>query len=135
MCMKSFIYDNYMSVCCLIVIYFAFTLFKNNMKNFLAFVSILIFACTFSLLVETDNALDYELEKKYKKDELKKIYNKMQYDENKIRDSDDEQTVVALNRSENSISHPYRDVPVDRPYLDHSFTDNKEQKLLLTRMC
>ena len=35
---------------------------------------------------------------------------------------------------ENSISHPYRDVPVDRPYLDHSFTDDNEQKNLLAQM-
>lgn len=213
MCMKSFIYDNYMCVCCLIVLYFSFTLFKNNMRNFLAFVSILIFACTFSLLVETDNVLDSALEKKYKKNELNKIYKTMhtdaiinESDKNKKlvvpfspsyrpegmlydevngvyksihadtaidgsiefdkygssssfditqdpvfieREQKNYQNKISKLKSyrnminddgnvthwENSVSRPYRDVPVDRPYLDHSFNDDNEQKLLLTRMC
>ena len=188
--MKSFVYDNYMSVCCLIVLYFAFTLFKNNMRNFLAFVSILIVACTFSLLVETDNAVDFALEKKYKKDELNKIYKTMHTDaiinesnKNKkafvpyhptdrpgvmVYDEIGSSTSLDLSQDpafieqeqrkyqdqlakksscrnminddgnvihwENSVSRPYRDVPVDRPYLDHSFTDDNEQKKLLAQM-
>jgi hypothetical protein len=160
MCMKSFIYDNYMSVCCLIVLYFAFTLFRNNMKNFLTFVSILIFACTFSLLVETDSVLDSALEKKYKKNELNKIYKKEKLDSmyKQIKDNSiTTEPVVSYQTSDSSIDitqdpvwqkqreideqkriaklKSYRDVPVDRPYLDHSFSDDAEQKNLLTRLC
>jgi hypothetical protein len=183
------------------------------MRNFLAFVSILIFACTFSLLVETDNVLDSALEKKYKKNELNKIYKTMhtdaiinESDKNKKlvvpfspsyrpegmlydevngvyksihadtaidgsiefdkygssssfditqdpvfieREQKNYQNKISKLKSyrnminddgnvthwENSVSRPYRDVPVDRPYLDHSFNDDNEQKLLLTRMC